>query len=181
MRDDIEDERQALRQACADTGALLVDASTSNQERVPTFTLELPGFLSALRAERPKVVFLSEVTFDVDELIEHKVVDAIERRFEDEDELDSEVARIGEAVRGQLAQEIQAVDGKEGAVFLFVARYAEHGALRATSHYAEWALSVEARIAEAVEAYVGKWGAEQDAVVSAKDRARRAEIGRAHV
>ncbi len=174
MRDDIEEMRRALRVACADAGSLLVEASISNQERMPTFGLGFAAFLSTLHAERPKVIFLTEATFDVAELIEGKVSDAIERRFEDDVEHDAEVARIGEIVRTQAAQDILAVEGKEGAVYLFVSRYVEQGALRATSHCAEWALGIESRIADLVEAYVGKWSAEQNAVVSAKERARRA-------
>lgn len=179
MSDDMEEKRQALRKACEDTSAVLIEASTSNQERVPRFDLEFSDFLKALRAEHPKVIFLSEATFDSDEFIEDKVTDAIDSRIEDDDELDAEVTRICGIVRTRIAGDIQTVKDKEGSVYLFAARYADHVALRFTSEYADWAIDFEGRLSAVVKAYVDSLSSDEAAVINAKEAKKNSAAKRA--
>jgi hypothetical protein len=169
MSDEMEEKRLALRKACEDINAVLIEASTSNQQKVPTFDLGFSNFLKTLRAERPKVVFLAEARFDSNEIIENIVTDAIDSRIEDDDDLDAEVTRICGIVRAKTVGEMQSVKDNEGFVYLFSARYADHIALRSTSEHADWALEFKGRISDVVEAYVDSLNSDREAVINAKE------------
>ena len=175
MGDEMEEKRLALRKACEETNAALIEATISSQGSIPTFALEFSNFLRALHAEHPKVVFLAETTFDSEELIEDRVTDAIDNRFEDDDELNAEVTKLCGIVRTKIASDIQAVKDKEGSVCAFTARYADHASLRFTAERTDWSLEFEGRIADVVQEYVAGLDADEDAVTSAKDRQKQVD------
>lgn len=168
MHDEIEDKRSALRKACADANTILIEASISNDERVPSFYLEFSNFLKTLRAEQPRVVFLYEAAFDADQAIEDKVADAFENRIENDDEFDAEVARIGEIVRKKLLPEIELVKNKNGSIRYFVARYADHLAFRVTADHAVWALEFEGRLSDEVEVILNSMDSDEEAAANTK-------------